>query len=129
VALAMFRQLVDPTRFDVELTSAEVLTSEVVALVETTQPAVICLSLLPPGGLVHARYLCKRLRARYPDVKILVGRWGTARTEGRKSGTSCAPPAPITSAQACWRPAITSRRSRRCSVPRPSLRPPDLPWR
>ena len=38
--------------------------------------AVICLSSLPPGGLAQARYFCKRLRARYPDVKILVGRWG-----------------------------------------------------
>jgi predicted PurR-regulated permease PerM len=76
VALAMFRQLVDPMRFDVELTSAEVLSSEVVALVETSRPAVICLSALPPGGLAQARYRCKRLRARYPGVKILVGRWG-----------------------------------------------------
>jgi hypothetical protein len=76
VALAMFRRLVDPGRFDVELASADVLASEVVAMVETSSPAVICLSSLPPGGLAHARYFCKRLRARYPDVKILVGRWG-----------------------------------------------------
>jgi predicted PurR-regulated permease PerM len=76
LALAMFNQLVDPTRLDVEMTSAEVLTSEVVALVETSRPAVICLSVLPPGGLAQARYLCKRLRARYPKIKILVGRWG-----------------------------------------------------
>jgi predicted PurR-regulated permease PerM len=82
VALAMFRQLVDPTRFDVELTSADALTSEVVALVETTRPAVICLSALPPGGLVQARYLCKRLCARYPDAKILVGRWGYREERG-----------------------------------------------
>jgi hypothetical protein len=56
--------------------SADVLTSEVVAMVETSRPAVICLSSLPPAGLAQTRYLCKRLRARYPDVKILVGRWG-----------------------------------------------------
>jgi predicted PurR-regulated permease PerM len=79
LALVMFRQLLDPARFEVELASAEVLSSEVVALVSTTQPKVICVSALPPGGLAHARYLCKRLRARYPDVKILVGRWGLPR--------------------------------------------------
>ena len=76
LALTMFRQIVDPTRFDVQLTSADVLASEVMAAVETNRPAVVCLSLLPPGGLAQTRYLCKRLRARYPELKILVGRWG-----------------------------------------------------
>jgi hypothetical protein len=33
-------------------------------------------SVSPPGGLAQTRYLCERLRARYPDVKILIGRWG-----------------------------------------------------
>ena len=36
----------------------------------------ICIAALPPGGLVQARYLCKRLRARFPNLKIVVGRWG-----------------------------------------------------
>ncbi|HEY1860299.1 MAG TPA: hypothetical protein VGG61_08090, partial [Gemmataceae bacterium] len=26
--------------------------------------------------LAHARYLCKRLRGQFANVKILVGRWG-----------------------------------------------------
>ena len=30
---------------------------------------------LPPGGVSHTRYTCKRLRSRFPDLKILVGRW------------------------------------------------------
>ena len=77
LALAMFGQLVDPSRIELELASTDVLSSEVVALVETVRPAVICLSVLPPGGLAQARYLAKRLRERYPDVKILVGRWGS----------------------------------------------------
>jgi hypothetical protein len=47
-----------------------------VALVGTVRPQIICVSALPPGGLAQTRYLCKRLRARYPDVKIVIGRWG-----------------------------------------------------
>ena len=31
---------------------------------------------LPPGGLSHTRFLCKRLKARFPEVKLLAGRWG-----------------------------------------------------
>jgi len=76
LALTMFQQLLDPRRVEMEIVSAEVLSAEVVALVETTRPHVISVSALPTGGLAHARYLCKRLRARYPDVKIVVCRWG-----------------------------------------------------
>ena len=32
-----------------------------------------------PGGLANTRYLCKRLRARFPNLKILAGRWGLRR--------------------------------------------------
>jgi len=39
-------------------------------------PALVCIGALPPGGLAHTRYLCKKLRARFPKVKIVVGRWG-----------------------------------------------------
>jgi predicted PurR-regulated permease PerM len=85
VALAMFGRLLDPARFDIELTSADVLAAEVVALVETTRPSVICLSVLSPGALAPARYLCKRLRARYPEVRILVGRWGAHPGDGQES--------------------------------------------
>src|SRR5215471_20914682 len=40
-------------------------------------PAVIFIAALAPGGLAQTRYLCKRLRARFPNPKIAVGRWGT----------------------------------------------------
>jgi hypothetical protein len=37
----------------------------------------ICIAAVSPGGLAQTRYLCKRLRARFPNLKIAVGRWGT----------------------------------------------------
>ena len=43
---------------------------------ERERPAAVCIAALPPGGLAHTRYLCKRLRQRFPAVKLLVGRWG-----------------------------------------------------
>jgi AI-2E family transporter len=76
IALLMFRQLLDPARYEVDLTKTPLLTSEVVSLVMETSPALICIGAVPPGGLAQARYLCKRLRARFPDLKIVVGRWG-----------------------------------------------------
>ena len=76
LALLMFRQLLDSTRYEVEIMSDAMLTAEVVALIGEKNPAMICIAAVPPGGLAQTRYLCKRLRARFPKLKIVVGRWG-----------------------------------------------------
>jgi predicted PurR-regulated permease PerM len=36
---------------------------------------IICVSALPPFAVGQARSLCKRLRARFPDLAIIVGLW------------------------------------------------------
>jgi len=76
LALLMLRQLLDPTRYRLEIVSAEVLTAEVLSMVERQHVRLICIAALPPGALAPTRYLCKRLRACFPDCKIVVGRWG-----------------------------------------------------
>jgi predicted PurR-regulated permease PerM len=76
LALEMLRQLLDPTRWDMEVLSKEMLSSELVAFVGEKKPALVCIGALPPGGLARTRYLCKRLRVRLPNAKIVVGRWG-----------------------------------------------------
>jgi hypothetical protein len=76
VALEMLKQLLDPEKWEVELLSLDLLSAEVIALVGDKRPPIVCIGALPPGGLAHTRYLCKRLRARLPEAKILVGRWG-----------------------------------------------------
>jgi predicted PurR-regulated permease PerM len=76
LALEMLRQLLNPAEWEVEVTVLETLTAELVAHVTEAKSALICIGALPPGGLAHTRYLCKRLRARHPDLKIIVGRWG-----------------------------------------------------
>ncbi len=38
-------------------------------------PTMIVVSHLPPDGLTATRYLVRRLRARFKDIPILVGRW------------------------------------------------------
>jgi hypothetical protein len=50
--------------------------AQVVSSVGAKEPAVVCIGALPPGGLARTRYLCKRLRTRLPEAKIVVGRWG-----------------------------------------------------
>jgi predicted PurR-regulated permease PerM len=76
-ALEMLQGVLEPARWEVELIAPTTLTSELLDLVAERRPGAICIATTPPGGLAHTRYLCKRLRARFPELKILVGRWGT----------------------------------------------------
>ena len=76
-AAEMLRYVLDPARWDVEVIAPATLTGELLDRVAEHRPGAVVIATTPPGGLAHTRYLCKRLRARFPDVKILVGRWGT----------------------------------------------------
>jgi len=85
VALLMFGQLLRPTDCTLELAPAGALSGEVVTLVSERKPAVVVIAAVPPEGLAQARHLCKRLRARFPDMKIIVGRWGDVDEDGDRA--------------------------------------------
>ena len=76
VALAIAGRLIDATRWQVEILGPSMLTSEVAQLVEERRPALVCIGSVAPGGVSHTRHLCKRLRARCPDLNLVVGRFG-----------------------------------------------------
>jgi predicted PurR-regulated permease PerM len=76
LALQMLQQLLDPTRYRITIVSAHMLASEMLSVVEEQHVQLICVAALPPGPLAPVRYLCKRLRARFRDCWIVVGRWG-----------------------------------------------------
>lgn len=78
VALHMLVHLLDPAQFTLEQLPPTSLASEVVAMIVEKQASLICLGAVAPGGLAKVRYLCKRLRARLPHLKIIVGHWGEA---------------------------------------------------
>ena len=76
LALMMLQQLLDRTKWEISLAGVETLASELVERVVTEEFHLVCISALPPGGLAHTRYLCKRLKSGRPEVQIIVGRWG-----------------------------------------------------
>ncbi|MFI5327533.1 MAG: AI-2E family transporter, partial [Candidatus Rokuibacteriota bacterium] len=83
LGLLMLSHLLDPACWTVELTSPQLLASEVIALVERSRPALVCLGALPASGLAaRTRYLSKRLRTRFPALRIIVGRWGLREEDG-----------------------------------------------
>ena len=76
LALEMLAHTLDPNKWQMEILSNDMLVSQMVSLAEERKPAIFCIASLPPGGMSHTRYLCKRLRGQLPDLKIVVGRWG-----------------------------------------------------
>lgn len=84
IAGLMFSQLLEIRGFCAESVSVEQLASEMMETVERLKAHVVCVSALPPGAVRHARYLCKRLRAKLPDVRMIIGLW-TIRGDLKKS--------------------------------------------
>jgi predicted PurR-regulated permease PerM len=78
LALQMFGQLLAGVNCRFEVISAQVFSAELVARVKEEQPRLLCVAGLPAEGLIHIRFLCKRLRSQFADLKILVGCWGLA---------------------------------------------------
>jgi predicted PurR-regulated permease PerM len=78
LALEMFQQFMPSSCCEFMILSSHTLAAEVPAKIEELNPALVLIASIPPGGLAQIRYLCKRLRARYAKLKILVGRWAAS---------------------------------------------------
>ena len=46
---------------------------ELIGLLEKADADVVCISVVEPSTVIHARYLCLKVRARFPQIKILIG--------------------------------------------------------
>ena len=58
-----------------EVLSARALVNEALDAMAAHRVDLVCLSALRPFAVMQARYLAKRIRARFPEAKILVGLW------------------------------------------------------
>jgi hypothetical protein len=76
LGLEMVQHLLDPARYQLEMIGSAMLTAEVVAWVDEHRPSLLCIGAVAPGGSSQTRHLCKRLRSRWPQLRIVVGRWG-----------------------------------------------------
>ena len=72
VALLMLRQLLAAKNCSMEVLSAAALAAEIIARVSEDNPALVCIAAVAPDGLAQVRYLSKRLRASFPDLKIVI---------------------------------------------------------
>jgi len=76
LGLTMFKDVLPQAACRFEVVSSRLLLAEIVNAVAERNAALVLIATLSAGGLAHTRYLCKRLRGRFPDMKILVGCWG-----------------------------------------------------
>jgi predicted PurR-regulated permease PerM len=75
IAAMMLAQILETRSCVVQAVAVTSQASELVELVERRKADVVCVSATPPGAMMHARYLCKQLRRRFPKVKLVVGLW------------------------------------------------------
>ena len=76
LALTMLAHVLDDLPVGVEITTTRLRASELVSLVRARGVSVVCLADLPPSAASKTRYFVKRLRSAFPELRILVGRWG-----------------------------------------------------
>jgi hypothetical protein len=77
IAAMMLAQVFETRGCLVQAFSVTSLADEMVDLVDQRTPDVVCVSATPPAAVMHARYLCKHLRARLGEVNLVVGLWDT----------------------------------------------------
>jgi hypothetical protein len=71
IAALMLAQLLDQRGIRARVVSAESLASERMEQAGGEKIEVVSVSTVLPDGFLHARYLCKRLRSQFPDLRIV----------------------------------------------------------
>jgi predicted PurR-regulated permease PerM len=90
IAGMMFAQVLQRNGFKAEAVSVTALASEIIDLVECKRADIVVISALPPAEITHARYLCKRLHLRFPELRIVIGLWTSkADLEKAKKRIAC----------------------------------------
>ena len=76
LAAAMLAHLLTLQGCDAASAPGKLVASELVGLVEKADVDVACISVVAPSTVIHARYLCLKLRSQFPRLKIVIGLWG-----------------------------------------------------
>ncbi len=65
-----------------EFVTSKALVGEMVEMAAAQHPKLLCISSVPPGSVIPAQHLCRRLRERLgKDTRLLVGLWNETQAE------------------------------------------------
>jgi predicted PurR-regulated permease PerM len=76
LAGAMLTQLLQQQGVAAQNATGKLAVGELLDLVEKSEVDAACVSVVSPSTVIQARYLCVKLRARFPELKIVIGLWG-----------------------------------------------------
>jgi predicted PurR-regulated permease PerM len=76
LALHMLGDLLAGSVVSLEVVSTRMLSAEMITRIRERGDSIVCIADLPPSPPSKVRYLIKKLRAAFPELKIVVGRWG-----------------------------------------------------
>lgn len=76
LAAAMLAHLLTLQGCEAASAPGTLVANELVGLVEKADVDVACISVVAPSTVIHARYLCLKLRSQFPRLKIVIGLWG-----------------------------------------------------
>ena len=79
LAIAMIGHLLAAEGLACAAVTTRMLPSDIEAKVAAENPAVVLITIVPPGGVTQARYLSRRLRKRFPSQRIVVAYLGRVR--------------------------------------------------
>ena len=75
VTAMMLAQVLEAKGCLVQSVTVTSLAGEMAELIDQCTADVVCVSATPPAAVMHARYLCKRLRGQLPEARLVVGLW------------------------------------------------------
>ena len=71
----MFARCLRLRHVGAELVATGLLKSEALTRIEELKAEAVYISALPPAAVLHASAFCKRLRAKFPELKVIVALW------------------------------------------------------
>lgn len=79
LAVLMLGMVLRDSGWHLDAVTTRTLPVEIEARIESEKVELLFIAVIPPGGLPQCRYLCRRLRRKFPDLPIVVGYFGKAR--------------------------------------------------
>lgn len=76
VPLDMLAAALEQAGSRLEIATTRLLPADIIRQVAAIGASAVVVSSFPPGGLPQTAYLCRQLRKHYPDLVVVVARWG-----------------------------------------------------
>jgi predicted PurR-regulated permease PerM len=85
VAALVLARMLEAPEFNPQVISYPLLAAETMGEIEAKACKLICISAVPPHAAAQAGHLCKRLKSRLPELRVVVALWTTESSDKLKA--------------------------------------------